>query len=288
MKKFLLLLFGNTGGQLIPILLIPLITRRCTSEEFGIYSIFISISSILAIVICGRLDLAIAQAKSLKEARSLFFSSHIFCLFFSLFLLMVTFLLKTCFSFEHALFQNRLFIWVMTYVFLLGIHQNLNFYFIYQQYFSYVSLNRFMTGFLSASLQLIFFTYYRIDGLIWGLVTGVLLVNGLFFVLVLIKEKDLVSCYKIKEFGIVIKNYKNYPLLNSPGSIIDSLSIQLPILMVSRTYSAQILGYFSLAYRSLNLPVSLIIASLTQILLNKINSFDNGLDLTVYLKKLFW
>src|SRR5690606_10051019 len=92
LKNVFTLLSGTAFGQLIPILISPILTRLYTPEEIGAYSIFFATSNILAIVATGRLEFAILIPKGRDESWDIAITSFIYlflflCVFTSLFAL---------------------------------------------------------------------------------------------------------------------------------------------------------------------------------------------------------
>src|SRR5690606_30650583 len=92
LKNVFTLLSGTAFGQLIPILISPILTRLYTPEEIGTYSIFFATSNILAIVATGRLEFAILIPKARDESWDIALTSfvHLFlflCVFIGFFAL---------------------------------------------------------------------------------------------------------------------------------------------------------------------------------------------------------
>ena len=68
-RNILILMTGSTIAQAIPIAISPLLTRLYTPEDFGILALYISIASILAVIISMRYEIAIVQpVKDFKQS----------------------------------------------------------------------------------------------------------------------------------------------------------------------------------------------------------------------------
>ena len=84
---------GTTIAQAIPIAISPILTRIYTPEDFGIFALYISFSSIFSIIATGRYELAIMLPKKDSDAINIvvisFFMS--FIISFIAFLLIVFF-----------------------------------------------------------------------------------------------------------------------------------------------------------------------------------------------------
>jgi len=90
-KNILVLMSGTTTAQIISLLVTPILTRLFSPEEFGNYALFITITSILSILISLRYELAIMLPKEEKDARSIVKLSLIISLIISSFLIIIIF-----------------------------------------------------------------------------------------------------------------------------------------------------------------------------------------------------
>ena len=70
-RNTLTLVSGNTLAQLIPLLAEPVLTRLFPPEDFGLLALFISISSLFAIVATGRYELAVMLPSKDEDAVNL-------------------------------------------------------------------------------------------------------------------------------------------------------------------------------------------------------------------------
>lgn len=67
-RNVLTLMTGTTIAQAIPIAISPILTRIYTPEDFGVFALYISISTIFAVIVTGRYELAIMLPKKNKDA----------------------------------------------------------------------------------------------------------------------------------------------------------------------------------------------------------------------------
>ena len=68
-----ILIFGTAIAQLITIGFTPILSRIYTPEDFGVFAIIFSISSILSSIIGGRYEIAIVQPKEKFESLNLWY-----------------------------------------------------------------------------------------------------------------------------------------------------------------------------------------------------------------------
>ena len=67
-KNIVTLMTGTAIAQAIPIAISPILTRIYKPEDFGVFALFLAISSILATVVNGRYELAIMLPKKDEDA----------------------------------------------------------------------------------------------------------------------------------------------------------------------------------------------------------------------------
>ena len=75
------LMSGTIISQTLMFLFIPILTRLYTPSEFGVYSLFFSVTAILGLVAGWKYDQAIMLPKSDKDAQALVYLSIIITLF---------------------------------------------------------------------------------------------------------------------------------------------------------------------------------------------------------------
>jgi O-antigen/teichoic acid export membrane protein len=62
----------------------------------------------------------------------------------------------------------------------------------------------------------------------------------------------------------VAKRYKSFPIFNFPASVVNTISTQLPPLMLLALYDSQTVGFYALAQMLIVLPGSVISGSMGQ------------------------
>ena len=72
-------------AQLIPIVIIPILTQYFSPEDFGVYGLYISICSIFGIIACGKYDIAIMLPKKKIDAINILVLSFLITFLFSSF-----------------------------------------------------------------------------------------------------------------------------------------------------------------------------------------------------------
>jgi O-antigen/teichoic acid export membrane protein len=124
-------------------------------------------------------------------------------------------------------------------------------------------------GLSISSLQIII-GFVRNTGLIFGQLLGQL-ISVLYILKSVTKNCKKNNIPKYKQVINIAKAYKNMPMYSTPGAFADTLSLQMPIFMISHFFGTFITGIFSFTFRILNMPSSLISSAISQVLYKKIN-----------------
>ena len=94
-RNVLTLMTGTTIAQAIPIAISTILTRIYTPEDFGIFALYMSIASMIAVVATGRYELAIMLPKKDEDAVSIVALSIIISFFVSFIALLIVSIFNT-------------------------------------------------------------------------------------------------------------------------------------------------------------------------------------------------
>jgi len=268
-KSVLTLVGGTVVAQGLSFLFSPITTRLFSPEVFGDLSVFTSITGVVGVVVCLRYELAIVLPQDDDEGFSL---------------------LKLCFIFTS-------FVSVVTgLVFLFGGEA------IYTKfgaknlvgYWYYVPISLFLTGIIQASNYWLTRTR-QFTVLSWNKVLPVIAVNLVSIGLGVVRNRDigarlfaiLVSNianiaviaravapeFKPKKharkysYKVLIKSYKNFLVYDIWGALIGNLSWTIVPILMNSFFSSNAAGQYSISMRMIQIPASLIGASISQVFL---------------------
>ncbi|MGP4038808.1 lipopolysaccharide biosynthesis protein [Gracilibacillus sp. D59] len=260
-KSVLKVFTGSTLAALIPLVVLPILTRIYSAEAFGNFQLLLSIVTLLMSVGSMQFQLAIVLPKSKKESDNLFILSILILLIvtflFSLILWYGSEVILPLFNAQHL--QSYLYL-VSIGVFLGGLIQAVRYLLVRSQRYTdlaktHVSHQIFTQG---ASLSIGFF-YPSFISLFLCHIGG-------FLVATLIAMRNQKFSYtKEISFKFLIKKYKKFPLINTPMVFLNDFSLQLPVFMISAFYSPELVGIYMLSHRIAYKPMSLISSSFAQV-----------------------
>lgn len=247
--NFLILLSGNTVAQVVPFFFIPIITRLFLEEEIAVRANFLALAGMISIVAGGRYETAIVLPSDKGKAMNLFAIASKITLVISALCLVFYFFPGVVDAFygdtENSVYRTS------DYLILLVLAVPLySFYNIYRQWLIREKKYRSLTssGIALAAFGNLFavaFGYmsYGITGLIWSMLIG-LLVS---IVLMVIASQSTMnfSLLNRKEQGALVREYKDFPLINAPHAFTDALFTQFILFaIITREFGLGNLAYF--------------------------------------------
>lgn len=285
-RNVLTLMTGTVIAQAIPIILTPILTRVYTPENFGILAIYMTIISIIGIIITGRYELAIVLPRSNKAALDIFSAS----LYISSTITIASLILVYFFwsDITELLNQPVLTYWIYSAPiigFIVGLQQILTYWKIRQKNFKSISASK-ITQSLTSSLSQVLFGLVNFGprGLIIGYIFGLTLST-----IPLLKKNNITLGKNKLRIIRLLKKYIKFPTFNLTNALLDSFRNSSIIFLITLYFGLHHLGLYILAWRMLALPVSLISASIAEPYYQKISTLKanetHTLTLTI-IKKL--
>ncbi|MNJ14193.1 colanic acid exporter [compost metagenome] len=290
LRNVVTLMTGTTLAQAIPIAAMPLMTRLYTPEDFGVLALYMSVAAIISVIITGRYEIAVMLPEQDEDAASLVVLSLSIAATISLILLCVVFFFNK--DIQHLLNNRVIGPWLYLIpptVFITGVWQALNYWNNRSKKFKRLAMSRLAQGGGMTAAQ------FALQGLSnGGLIVGYLIgqVSAVSVFLRKIWREDRAVFLKVSAGSVVSngRNYIKFPKYSIVGAFLDNAAVQMPVLMLSKFFDTHIVGVFSLTFRALNLPMSLIAASFSQVLFQRFVALDREAPdrLPAYVLKLFF
>ncbi len=263
MKGVFALLSGNTISQAIGLLICPLLTRLFSPDEFGVFNLFLSIGGVLVLFANAEFHNSIMLPRSEYKAVACLHLGAITtvgsCLLF-FFGVSVIF----CLGVDVGPIGYWLYA-VPVYSFFLAIWNMLNNWYARKKHFWQMSFFQVSQSVGNAVLKSVFgWTKLRFNGLILGTIIGLLVALLLSVatscrVLRPLLRFDWLAC------RVMAKKYVNFPKYSLPRSLVNFLSGNLPILLLSPYFSMDRIGLFGMALMLAFRPINMVSTSLYQI-----------------------
>ena len=263
------LVTGTIVAQAVGICLMPIITRIFGPDIIGSATVLTSIIGVLTVVSCFLYERAIILPKEDKDAGALFLLSICILFAFSVIVTLVFLLfgdLILDFLNQEGLKSYILIVPLLT--FIDGLY-------LCFRYWN-TRRKRFGTQAVTQALQSISGSVTKLGFGVGGLVNPGSILFGqlagqLIGTLVLgsqIVRSDLQmlrSSISLSNMKRQMKRYKKFPLIYTWSELLNSVSGSLPAFLLSVFFSSRIVGFYSLGYQILSLPLSFIGSSIGQV-----------------------
>jgi O-antigen/teichoic acid export membrane protein len=255
-------IIGTGLAQALPFLATPILTRLFTEDDFAVYTSFFAVASIFAVGVGGKYHLAIVLPEKEEDAKKIFTLGIYITLAYSLLIALVLPFFLGYFSSD---LENVMY-YVPLYVLFFGIWS------------AYINLSirhkTFTTNAIAKVLQAITyivtalglgFSKIMVYGLVIAKITGTV-ASWLFLSQNSNTRFRLMPFRNLKE---VANTYIDYPKFGIWPAFLNTISLQALVLILTKFYTTDDLGYFGLTFMVLSAPLGLIGASYKDVFYQK-------------------
>ena len=258
----IILLLGSSSffAQLITFLGSMFLARIYSVNGFGLYALFVSIASILSVIVSGKYELAILLPKYDKDAQQIMFLCFCFCafVFVLLFVVFLVFFFTKILIFPDMRWQILLL--MVFYVILTKINEIFILWLNRKKEYKIIAKSNLIQSIVTIISQCIFGLLYNNElGLVIGSFIGI--VTTFFYLYSLIKF-DIVNVAKIHYMK---KKYINFLKYNVAASVLNQACGNIIVIMLPFLFDANILGYYYMANKIINVLLNIFISPIRYI-----------------------
>lgn len=268
-RNVLTLVTGTSLAQGIVFVSMPIITRLYSSADLGLLSVFVAITGIISIISCLSYELSIVLPNNDEDACNILGLAIIISMMVSGLSLILVFLFRYQLAELIGVKELGRWLWLAPPCILgMGTYQAFNYWSTRKKSFKRLSISRMVQSSTGSGIQIVWPMAIKPSpvGLIGGHVAGQLAAS---FILGWQIWRDDKTIFKDTLSAKEIKNsffkYKNFPLYTAPIGFLNTLSSQIPAILLAFYFGPVIVGFYGLAYRALVSPMNLIGASLAQV-----------------------
>lgn len=258
---------GTTIAQAIPIAISPILTRIYTPEDFGIFALYMSIASVIAVIATGRYELAIMLPKKDDDAINIVVLSLIISFFVSFITLMIVFMFNV--QITNLLGNPEIATWlyfIPITVLLTGVYQSLNYWSNRQKQYKRLAISRVVqSGTIATTNLSMGFNGFGSFGLIAGGVVGQGFATTILGRMIWKEDKERVQGIKKNKIIALSKRYSQFPKFDIGASLLNVLSQQLIHILFNVLFTSAIAGYYYLTQRILGLPMAFIVSAISDV-----------------------
>lgn len=274
-KSVLTLMTGTAIAQLIAYLIYPILTRIYSTADMGELGVYTRLVAFITAFATARYELTLPIAKQDHHAFSLYRLSFRISLYSLSTVLLLGFLY---YLFKPIDLSNYVFLIMVVLSSYIMVWINLGTsWSVRKKLFHQISIQRVVNA-LSVNGMRLFFGLIHLGS--FGLILGSLLgsfASILVFVRTFISERRFFYPTKnTKRFRILAKEYKSFPLINLPHTLLD-LGVDLIIAtLIVIYYGKDVFGSYSHAYMMLKLPLIFFGQSIGQVFFNRCSEMINN------------
>lgn len=267
-RNVVTLITGTTFAQALVVLVTPILTRLYSPDDFGVFALYTSILSIMAVVACWRYELAIVLPEEEKDAANLLILS--ICICFSM--AFVTLVLVVLFRNPIAMLLSapRLAPWLLFMplsIVAVGFFQAFNYWSARRKKFKRIAIRTVTQSIITVTAQLGsgIVLHPGPGGLIGSSIIGQL--TATIRMAWHIWRDDSKVLYDISLKGIKKQAvlYKEFPLYQIWAAVLNVISSMTPLLLLGYFFSPAIVGFYVLGQRLVATPLGIVGSSVSQV-----------------------
>ncbi|WP_029898485.1 lipopolysaccharide biosynthesis protein [Desulfohalovibrio reitneri] len=252
-------LLCTMGAQALLLLGTPLLTRLYTPAEYGGFAIFLSLTGVLGVASCLRLEQAVMLPRSPRRLRGLTAASSVLCLAVACLVLAGVALLTVA-------AEWRTWFWLLPAgVLLRGLTQLLQVMANRRRLVRLMGISRMGMAVATLGSQAVLaLTGLGAMGLAGGYVAGQALGVG---VLCLGVGGELIRALAASNrLGMLaaVRRYRRFALLEAPGALLNAAAVEIPVILAAAFFGDSQAGQYALAARASTFPAGLLSMSAGQ------------------------
>ena len=271
-RHSLILLVGTVIAQTIPIGMQLFLRRAYSPEDFGAFSVYMSIIGIIAIIVTLRYEMAIVLPETNDDASNVLgltiCLSFVFSLVLSVVLIVFHFSIVRVLNFpvKYGFFLY----FIPPAVFLVSSYQAINYWLVRIKAFKASSINKISRRVVEGLVQVAFGIVRLPVGLVIADLSGNI-ANNISGINQIKKKGFGLKTISLKKMSLLSKKFIHFPKYNLLPAVLDTCTLAMPIFFINKIFSSKYAGYVDLTQLAIVAPLSLISTTISQVLLQKIS-----------------
>ncbi len=275
---------SNVVGQLIGILVSPILTRLFSPESYGVQSVYLSVISMICVVSTLSYQNAIVISEDTEDTNIVllcFVILSVISVFLTIILMIWGDRILRLFNSEPIIPYKYL---IPISVFCISSYNILSQYAIKYKSFPVISRTKIK--------QTLYGNIAKVALGILNCGTLGLLIGNVFSqsigVIELLKnfikkKKEKGNVFSRTKASILATKYRRFAYISTPCNYIYTLGSQIPVIMLSMMYNSEIAGFYGLSYSAVFLPCNLIGMALSQVFYAEIAAKRKEKDIVVFI-----
>ncbi len=285
--KFTSIVFvGNLLAQIIIFIAFALFAHHFDNIEIGIYTVFISLSILLAVPATGRYELAIMLPKDKSESAALLLTSLSLAFIFSVILYLFLLLLPLQHYFSKLEKLDELIVLLPIGVFLMAAFQSFIQYNNKLELFILNAFARFIQAIsmLAVSFYIAFQSSFSAYALVLAWIISQAIVLLVFLGHFMWKKTKV----ELKNLKALLSEYKRYPTISLVSNFINTFSLELPNYFIPMFWGASTQTLYAYGNRVAAMPQNFIASAIGEVFYNTSSNLatENPKELLAHVLKI--
>lgn len=271
LKHAATLISGTVIAQVILIAVQLIIRRMYSADDFGAFSLYMSIVGVLVVVVTMRYELAVVLPKEEKTSVAILVGG----IFISL--IINSIILAAIYFFQQPIirmlnfpveYAHWLYLVPLS-TLLFSVYQFFNYWLTRRSAFKAISLNKVCRRTSEGVTQI----GAGVAKIQVGLPVGDIVGNSVNIISAYFQAARRGLTFKGQSPDTVVqalKEYNNFPKYQAVPAVLNTLSMLLPVFFLNAFFGVTVTGYFDLSRQILAVPIAFITASLMQVLLKEL------------------
>ena len=272
-RSVLTLFTGTALSQIIPVLASLVLVRLYTEYDYGVLEMFLKIQAFLVFLSTLRYDMAVPLPKSDKHAFILLNFSFRFNLYFLMACQVLAIFLFVLNDFlGWGIPQSWIYLFLPITVFFLSLNGQFDNWFTRKKWYKNITISRVVSAITNNGVKIgLGFLNFSFVGLILGNIVSAFAGAAAFFGKFR-KSKEEYKSYKSKRSqGVLLKKYKDFPLITLPHSISDMTRELVFVALTAHFYGWE-LGAYALTLKLMRAPIAFMGSAVGQVYFQKVSN----------------
>jgi|TARA_R110002072_G_scaffold212927_1_gene370341 O-antigen/teichoic acid export membrane protein len=261
-KNVMRLVGSSTVAIAITLISLPIITRIYSPEDFGQFQILLSTVGVLSVITSFRYEIAIVLPKGRAEASAVYTLALIFLVLTTLLIALAFFFFGGAFLglLNAEVLEPYLFLMCIA-IFLAGVVQVLRYAITREKRFKELGGNRVIEA---ASAQGMKISLGLFSPTFLSLFISQVAGYVLSFVLAAKYKKTKLNFSRMR-LRWALRKYNRFILYNTPAVLVNTVALQLPVFMIARFFGPELVGYYVLAVKLIEVPLKIVGNAISQV-----------------------
>lgn len=255
-RNIFVLASGSALSQAILIITLPIISRIYSSEDFGIYAIYMGILAIISPFSTLRYETAILFKDNNHPTFTLLLLTTFIAMISSLGVLLIGYIAIVGLEFD---FNEEILILLVMMFFLGGISESLLLWHLRDSRYIFISFVKFAQAIITVTSQIFLFKFFEGNGLFYGYFIGLLFIVLIYIFYIIFKDYKILNVKQSMKFlKIAMVEHKKFPIFSTWTSIINTSANNITSILIGYFFSASAAGNFEMSKRLTRAPMALL------------------------------